>query len=265
MVETVAEFGKGRCNSGGGNIRAMVKVNEYLNVPDGLEKSYRGLLNELCQEANDLQRWQPDEFNQHSAAIHEASHCVVVAREGYAPKDARVFQSDGNWLGDFHIDWPEATMRHDVGSPEFLAHLRIILAGRRGELLFLGDKFCLRAGLDELTYALLMIMPAIMAQTGGDREACDELYGPTWETLLAEIDETLFAHRQTVMAIAKKLTLKGSLRSRKLSQLVATVPPRSAQPPLRMQHELHVAYDPLAYPASDSRRAEFIQRKQLGK
>ncbi|MHC2578741.1 hypothetical protein ACVI1J_008981 [Bradyrhizobium diazoefficiens] len=239
----------------------MVKVNDYLNVPDALMQSYRGLLNELWQEANDLQPWQPDEFDQRSAAIHEASHCVVVAREGYTPKDARVFQSDGIWLGDFHIDWPEATMRHDVGSPEFFAHLRIILAGRRGELLFLGDKFCLRAGLDELTYALMMIMPAIMAQTDGDRKACHELYGSTWETLLADIDETLFSHRQTVMAIAKKLTQKGSLRSRKLSQLVAPVQPRSAQPPLRMPDELHVAYDPLAYPASDSRRAGFMRNR----
>lgn len=241
----------------------MVKVNDYLNIPEPMVASYHGLLDELLQEANELQPWHPGEYSQRSAAIHEASHCVVVAREGYALKDARIFQSDGNWLGDFHIDWPEATMRQDVGSPEFLAHLRIMLAGRRGELLFLGEKFRLRAGLDELTYALMMIMPAIMVQTGGDRKARDELYGPTWETLLADIDETLLAHRQTVMAVAKKLTHKGSLRSRKLSELVAAVQPRSAPPPLRVPDELDVAYDPLAYHASDPRRAEFMRKRSV--
>ncbi|OSI60339.1 hypothetical protein BSZ21_38940 [Bradyrhizobium canariense] len=233
----------------------MVKVNDYLNIPDVMVPSYQGLLAEILQEANELQPWHPEEYSQHSAAIHEASHCVVVAREGYKLKTARIFQASGNWLGDFFIDWPEATMRHELGSPEFLAHLRIILAGRRGELLFLGKKFCLRAGLDELAYALMMMLPALTARAGGQQAAL-ELYGPAWETLLAEVDDTLLTHRRSVTAIADKLMLKGALKSRKLSQLVAPVLPRSNPPCLRAQDELNVAYDPLAYHASDPRRAQ---------
>ena len=235
-----------------------VRVGDYLNIPDYLVPSYHGMLAELQQEANELQPWQPDEFSQHSAAIHEASHCVVTAREGFTLKTARIFQSHGNWLGDFWIDWPEETMHTDLLSPEFMAHLRITLAGRRGELLFLGNEFCLRAGLDELTYALLMIIPALTVQAG---EAALKLYGPAWETLLAEVDETLLEHHKSVAAIADRLMKKGSLRSHKLSRLVAPVPSRSEQPRLRAQHELHVVYDPLAYPASDRRRAPWLAER----
>jgi hypothetical protein len=142
-----------------------------------------------------------------------------------------------------------------MSSPEYLAQLHIVLAGRRGELLFLGDDVCLRAGMDELAYALLMIMPALMLQAQGKRVLRAELYGPTCETMLAEVDETLLAQRKIVNAIADGLIRKSILRSRKLSQLVAPVTPRASPPRIRAQNELHVAYDPLAYSPSDRERA----------
>jgi hypothetical protein len=58
-----------------------------------------------------------------------------------------------------------------------------------------------------------------------------------------------------VDAIVDRLILLGSLRSHELLQLVAPVLPRQTPPGIRAQHELHVAYDPLAYPPSDPRRA----------
>jgi hypothetical protein len=119
----------------------MMPFGEYLKVPDFLLSQFHGLHAELLQESNKLQPWRPDEFSQRSAAIHEAS--------------------------DFWINWPEETIPHDVRAPKYLAFLRIVLAGRRGELLFMGKEFCLRAGLDELTYALLMIMPAPPIQAAG--------------------------------------------------------------------------------------------------
>ena len=42
----------------------------------------------------------------------------------------------------------------EASHPEFLVHLRIVLAGRGGELLFWGDDFCLRVGIDELAIEL---------------------------------------------------------------------------------------------------------------
>jgi hypothetical protein len=230
------------------SIGTPVQVGDYLLIPDFLAPNYHGLLAELQQESLALQPWQPNEFSQHSAALHEAAHCVVAAREGYALKSARIFRGPtGTWLGDFWIDWPEKMMTVDTQTPEFLANLRIYLAGRRGELLFLHDRFCLRAGLDELAYALLMIMPCLVAQTDGDGEAANELYASAWETTLAEIDETLFAHRQIVKSIADRLIRKGSLRSHKLAQLVAPVLPRTEQPRIRAAHEVRAVFDPLAY------------------
>jgi hypothetical protein len=156
--------------------------------------SYHQAIDELVRESRELQPWRPNEFNQRSAAIHEASHCVVAAREGLALKSAQIKCTGGVWLGDFWLDWPEGTlMSLDMNTPEFLAHLRITLAGRRGELLFLGDDFCLRAGLDELAYASLMILPALVFQAQGNEATSDELYGPLWETTLAEVDEALLA------------------------------------------------------------------------
>jgi hypothetical protein len=226
--------------------RIRSPINEYLKIPDYMEPSYLGLLEELQRKSRELQPWRPDEFNQRSAAIHEASHCVVAAREGCALAGARIFEgSDGTWLGDFEIDRPDEICI-DLASPELLADLRLVLAGRRGELLFLGDKFCLRAGLDELTYALLLIMPAVSTHAQGNEALMDELYGPVWGTTLAEVDETLLAHRVVVDAIADRLIRKGRLQSRKLSQLVAPVTPRTSLPGIRQLHELHVAYDPLA-------------------
>jgi hypothetical protein len=61
-----------------------VAVSPYFKVPGFAVQSYNGLFAQLTAEANQLQPWQPGEFSRRAAAIHEASHCVVAAREGAA-------------------------------------------------------------------------------------------------------------------------------------------------------------------------------------
>jgi hypothetical protein len=236
-----------------------VPFGDYLLAPGFLLPSMRGLFEELQQEALELQPWRPGEFSRRAAAIHEASHCVVAAREGHVMKSARIFQSPlGGWIGDFELDRAGGFMSAE--DPKFLAELRIMLAGRRGELLCFGNKFCLRAGLDELAWALVMIMPMLTVQADGDEKWTHELYGPTWETTLAEVDETLLAHISVIDAIADRLIRAGSLAGPELTQLVAPVPARASPPPIRAEHGLHgIAYDPLAYPPTDSRRSQYLR------
>jgi hypothetical protein len=120
------------------------------------------------------------------------------------------------------------------------------LAGRRGELLFQQSSFCLRAGIDELAYALLAIMPVLAFQAGGDKS--NELYPALWNTTLAQVDETLLTHSTIVRDIAARLMRHGSVKGHKLNRLLAPVPPRSEQPRIRALHELQqIAHDPLAY------------------
>ena len=223
-------------------------------MPADLVECYRGLFAELAQEALELQPLRPGEFDQRSAAAHEAAHCVVAAREGFALRSARIFRGPGAWLGEFWIDWPTATMSIDLFGPGLLTQLRIILAGRRGELLFRGDAFSLRAGLDELAYALMMIVPWLAKQSGYAETWNDELYSRAWETTLAEVDETLLGQRQAVETIADRLIRQGSLQGPELAALLTAVAARTAPPPIRAEPP-GVAFDPLAYPASDPRRA----------
>jgi hypothetical protein len=63
-----------------GNGMETVQVGDYLPVPADLAESYHGLFAELMQEAGALQQPRVGEFDQHSAAVHEASHCVAAAR-----------------------------------------------------------------------------------------------------------------------------------------------------------------------------------------
>lgn len=229
---------------------SSVQVTDYLHVPEFLVESYEGLLEELAGEARQLQPWRPNEFDQRAAALHEASHCVVAAREGYPLKSARIFRSHDNWLGDFWIDRPLRTMHSDMRSPEYLAHLRIALAGRRGELLFRGCEFCLRAGLEELAYVLIMIMPALAFAYPDDHgERClEKHYAPFWGTMLAEVDETLLAHSAVVHAIAEILIKQSTASKRQLASALAAVPARTEPPRIRSLDELSItAHDPLAH------------------
>jgi hypothetical protein len=107
-------------------------------------------------------------------------------------KSASIWPKDGNWFGEFML----------AGKPEFfrqaehekmLSHLRITLAGRRGELLF-EPHFCVRAGLDELVYAQIVIMPAIV----GRRLDPAIHYSDVWGTTLVEVDETLLKYEFVV-------------------------------------------------------------------
>jgi hypothetical protein len=234
--------------AGNGDTRSRpVQVTPYLTVPDIMVKPFRNLFLELVDDADRLQPSYVGEFNQRAAALHEASHCVVSVREGYPLKTAAISRQYGHWLGEFWLDVERLEGDREI----LLAHLRITLAGRRGELLFT-DPFSLRAGLDELAYALLMVIIPLTeaAHARGCKEWPAEEYEALWGTLLAETDETLMAHEDIVHAIADRLMLQGRLDGAALAALTAAVPKRVIPPPVRSLSELRargIAHDPLAH------------------
>src|SRR5262249_46929143 len=143
-----------------------LQITPYLKVPGLLADHFIGQLNELVRQANELQPPSANEFSKGAAAIHEASHCVVFAREGDILKSARILPTGTCWLVQTIPIPPvdETQWISPLDEPHrWLSFLRRILAGRRGELL-LERPFCLRAGLDELAYAqitVMMVFPAL--------------------------------------------------------------------------------------------------------
>jgi hypothetical protein len=221
----------------------FVSASLDLKVPDILVENYSDLLAELIDEANRLQPPYPGEFNQRDAAIHEASHCVVAAREGMPLRIARIRREGDVWGGEW---WSQdgALVIDVLANPhDWLAHLRVLLAGRRGELLF-QPKLSLRVGLDELAYALIMVMWVFPAL---NLDAKDH-YTAVWKTTLIEVDETLRAHKGAVYQIADELMRRGAIRSQKLAAAVASVPRHNDPPRIRDIGELSgIAHDPLAH------------------
>jgi hypothetical protein len=189
------------------DMAGMVPFGPYLKVPGPLLDPCVSLLAELANKAAQQQPPFAEEFSQRAAALHEASHCVVAAREGFSIETAAIErQPDGQWEGATWINIGE--LRYDGGEP-FLAHLRYTLAGRRGELLFT-DPFCLRAGLDELAYAQLMIMiPHVKEHRDGMHR---DHYLVLWGSKLAEVDDTLRAHSDVAHTLADRLMRSGRLQ-----------------------------------------------------
>jgi hypothetical protein len=217
----------------------MVAVTSYLNLPAFMADSFVNGMDELTKEANERQPPRLGEFTQHAAAIHEASHCVVARSETKKLKSASIWRKDGNWFGEFML----------AGKPEFfrqaehekiLSHLRVILAGRRGELLF-EPEFSLRAGLDELVYAQLMVMPAIKGM------GLDEAhYSDVWGTTLVEVDETLRRYELVVRKIADKLMTMGKVDRWQLAKILASVEERKTPPAIRNGIKPESPFDPLS-------------------
>src|SRR5262249_33359029 len=166
----------------------LVDATPYLKIPERLADPFIGQLNMLVQRANELQPPSANEFSKTAAAIHEASHCVVYAREGDILKSARIWQDKTCWLGETIPIAPVDETQEWISPLEephrWLSFLRCILAGRRGELL-LKRPFCLRAGLDELAYAQIMILMAFPVLKLDKKD-----YPRLWGTTLSEVDET---------------------------------------------------------------------------
>jgi hypothetical protein len=244
--ERRAAKAQARRQSGGAD--EMVHVGPYLKVPRWAVEPYTGLLTELTGEANQRQPPFAGEFGERAAALHEASHCAVAVREGYPLKTAAIErQRNGLWLGEFWLDIPAFTGERET----FLAHLRITLAGRRGELLFT-DPFCMRAGLNELAYALLMVMIPLAEVPRGEME---QHYPILWGSLLAEVDDTLRAYSGVVHEIADRLMRVGRLHGEELMACCRDIPARPAPPALRSRLAVEtVTYDPLAYASGESAR-----------
>jgi hypothetical protein len=219
---------------------ALVPVTPHLNLPGVMTKSYFENLDQLTRKANEKQPPKPGEFTQRAAAIHEASHCVIARLEGKKLKSASIWRKDGKWLGEFLLAGkPEFWSRKET--EKLLSHLRITLAGRRGELLF-EPEFCLRAGLDELVYSHLMIMVVIGGM--GMDWAMD--YADVWGTTLVEVDEPLRKYEHVVRAIADRLMITGEQDRRQLGKALSAVEERRAPPPIRKGVKLDAPFDPLA-------------------
>jgi hypothetical protein len=218
----------------------VVAITPYLNLPAFLVDRYVEGMEEMTKQANEKQPPKLGEFTKRAAALHEASHCVVARLEAKKLKSASIWPKDGNWFGEFML----------AGKPEFfrqaehekmLSHLRITLAGRRGELLFEPD-FCLRAGLDELVYAQLVIMRAIVGM--GLDPAIH--YSDVWGTTLVEVDETLRKYEPVVRKIADKLMMMGEVDRWQLAKVLSSVEERTAPPLIRNGAAPRPPIDPLA-------------------
>ena len=212
----------------------MVRVSEYLMVPAHLESDYWEGLEQLTREALNFQGEAPNpaEFTKRAAAIHEAAHCVVAAREGRTLAKAEIREQSGGWVGAFHTagggTWLDLLDRNSI-APQ----LRIVLAGRRGELL-LAPKFYVYAGLNELVWCQLAIL-GIVAVAGGMNH-----YPTIWGSVLSETDATLREHKDAVLAIADELERHGSIGQEWLADALVSIPIRTEEPPLLEESEQHV-------------------------
>lgn len=101
--------------------------------------------------------------------------------------------------------------------------------------------FSLRAGLDELVYAQLMVIPAINGM-GLDRTH----YSDVWGTTLIEVDETLRTYEPVVRKIADKLMMTGKIDRWQLAKILASVEERKTPPPIRNGVEPEPPFDPLS-------------------
>lgn len=126
-----------------------------------------------------------------------------------------------------------------------MTQFRIILAGRRGELLF-EPEFCLRAGLDEFNYVLTLIGGVIMGM-GLNPQGDD--YFNVWSTTLAEVDACLREHEAVVREIADRLIKVGSVDRAYLTKALATVGKRKSPPPIRTDARIEPPFDPLCWSA----------------
>jgi hypothetical protein len=219
-----------------------VFVTPYLKVPDIMVASFNQRMAHLVDEASRLRPPRFGEFAQQAAAIHEAAHCVIAAREGLTMRYVQIARLDGEWIGENMCE--SGGYDIDPESELFLAHMRMALAGRRGELLFCKN-FCLRAGIDELAYVQTMLLLPLMYKFGCD--AALQHYEAFWLAILAEIDASLLKYKTVVHDLADKLMQHGKVRSRKLARALSIVAKRDGPPPFRTLTELHsVVPDPLA-------------------
>jgi hypothetical protein len=201
----------------------QISVTPYLRVPASLAAIYRKTLLDTKREADEKQPPKPGEFTQRAAAIHEASHCVVAHVEGKKTKYAAIWRKDGNWFGEHWLAEKSQLIDTKEEPEKALASLRITLAGRRGELLF-EPEFCLRAGLDELVFAQLMII-AVSKGMGNDPS-------DVWGTTLLEIDDTLSKYEPIVRRIADKLITLDKVDRWQLARALSSVEARKSEPPI---------------------------------
>jgi hypothetical protein len=120
----------------------LVPITSYLKLPRFIVPSFLEGMDNLTKEANDRQPPKPGEFTKRAAAIHEVSHCVVARVEGEKPKSASIWRKGDTWLGEYLVVGKGALFTAKEHE-KMLAHVRTILAGRRGELLF-EPNFCLQ-------------------------------------------------------------------------------------------------------------------------
>jgi hypothetical protein len=231
-----------------------VNITPYLRIPAGAAAYYHGLVRDLVKKAEQLQPSHIGIFTKHAAAYHEASHAVVAAREGRIVKSMRLWQQQGQWVGEYCHEGDNVMIdiRHEP--QRMLTQLRIILAGRRGELMF-EPRFCPHAGLEELGYCMIMVMTVFPA-LGLDPEV---EYDRVWLTLTDEIDETLLRHKAVVHSLADGLLRDGQLSGDRLAAECASIAPRTEPPPLRERAVLESCRrltDPLISTNTEARTTE---------
>jgi hypothetical protein len=198
------------------------KVTPYITLPTvGMADAWRAGMKDLTQAAVDYQ--SPERLlrlPKYSACLHEAGHCVVVASEGFAVKDAKVwfyYDDDGieGWLGEFNRD--------DDGYQYNVMHIEqavppccIQIAGRVSEQLFAPADFNLVAGLDELVYANILVLACTSKNyASGDKLAPARL----WSYLIHRVETTLLSNESAVRAIADSLMLHNCVDTTEMRRL----------------------------------------------
>jgi hypothetical protein len=130
-----------------------VRISDHISLPQELAEPFQQTIGKFIRLAYRREGARIFSFPRRDAAVHEASHCAVAAREGFGVLSARIWNTSEGvnrecWFGEY-IHSTEAPLIDLLNLDSMVPYFCKTLAGRVGERLF-ASSFNLVAGLDEL-------------------------------------------------------------------------------------------------------------------
>jgi hypothetical protein len=226
-----------------------VRISDHISLPQELAEPFQQTIGKLIRLAYKREGARVFSFPKLDAAVHEASHCVVAAREGFGVLSARIWPTSEGvnrecWFGEY-IHGTEPPLIDLLNLDSMVPYFSKTLAGRVGERLF-ASSFNLVAGLDELVYANLMTRLTVELQCAGKVEMDAQLrveFFRLWSYLLLRTEETLRGHAPLVRQLAKSLATREILNQEELLAFVAGIPRNNTK--VAIPQNLERRYDPI--------------------
>lgn len=230
-------------------VQNYVRINDHISLPQELAEQFRQEMEDAIRLAYKHQGSRLFSFPKGDAAVHEASHCIVAAREGFGVVSARIWSTSEGvnrecWFGEY-IDSKEAPVIDLLNLESMVPYFCKTLAGRVGERLF-APSFNLATGLDELVYAHLMTRLAIEVQCAEKVDIDDELHNEftrLWSYLLCRTEETLRSHASVVRRVADALATHEILNDARLRPFIIDIPRNTTR--VAIPSNLERWYDPI--------------------